>query len=260
MGRPPVRIVSGTLGTDELLLALVAPERIAALTRHVDDPRYSCASEAAGRVSRRVSGNAEEILAAAPDLVLVASYTRAAQVKLISLAQAPVYRFARFESFDDLRDNIRTLAKLCGVPERGANLVHELDRRLHSVHARIPIDRRRPRVLFVTRSLWTAGRGTTVHDILISAGGVNIAAQKGRTGWGRISPEELIAWAPEVVICQTPKSRTIRQHEWLGRQPGMAELFAVKRQRVWAVPARSMTSVSHHVATAVEDVHEVLYR
>jgi len=257
--RAPVRIISLTLGTDEMLLALVAPERIAGLTHLVDDPRASCATEQAKAVKNRVTANAEEILLASPDLVLVATYTQAAQVKLLAKSGAPIWRFGTFNSLDDLRQNIRMLSRLCGVRKRGEQLIQQMDARLRRVRERIPKGRR-PRVLFVTKGLWTAGKGTTVHDILTAAGAINLAALKGREGWSKMSAEEVIDWNPEIVIAQTQQAKTIPAHTWLARQPGLAELPAVKNQRVWAVPARAMTSVSQHVVEAVEAVQKVLFR
>lgn len=73
--KKPERIVSLTISTDEILLELVAVERIAALTYLVDDPGISNAVEKSKKVSARLDGNsAEAILALKPDLVIVADF------------------------------------------------------------------------------------------------------------------------------------------------------------------------------------------
>ncbi|HWQ08680.1 MAG TPA: hypothetical protein VN436_06230, partial [Holophaga sp.] len=72
----PQRVVSQTVGTDDLLLALAAPAQIAALSHLARDPRYSPSFQAAQRVPCLTNGTAEDVLRHRPDLVLAASYTQ----------------------------------------------------------------------------------------------------------------------------------------------------------------------------------------
>ena len=55
----PQRIVSLTLGTDEILLDLVEPERIAALTYLADDRGISFVTEKSRLVKSKIRSNAE---------------------------------------------------------------------------------------------------------------------------------------------------------------------------------------------------------
>ena len=52
----PKRIVSYSISTDEILMALVEPERIAALSRLVDDPGVSSIVKEAKQILNRVQG------------------------------------------------------------------------------------------------------------------------------------------------------------------------------------------------------------
>ena len=80
----PARIVSLTLGTDEMLAELVPIERVVAVTVLADD---SGISNVAGRYPKdlvRVNdANPERIIALAPDLVCVAPYNSADSLKLL---------------------------------------------------------------------------------------------------------------------------------------------------------------------------------
>ena len=72
-----VRVVSQTVGTDELLLALAAPEQVAALSHLARDPAFSAVPGEARRYPQlQVNGDAESILRYAPTLVLFANYSR----------------------------------------------------------------------------------------------------------------------------------------------------------------------------------------
>ena len=56
----PKRIVSYSISTDEILLALVEPQRIIALSRMVDDPGVSSIVKEAKQIPNRVQGNSLE--------------------------------------------------------------------------------------------------------------------------------------------------------------------------------------------------------
>ena len=56
----PKRIVSYSISTDEILIALVKPERIVALSRLVDDPGVSSIVKEAKQIPNRVQGNSME--------------------------------------------------------------------------------------------------------------------------------------------------------------------------------------------------------
>ena len=58
--RKPQRIVSQTLGTDEILLAICNPQRIVALSVLVDDPQYSNVTELAHHITGRTNAGAEQ--------------------------------------------------------------------------------------------------------------------------------------------------------------------------------------------------------
>ena len=58
----PVRVVSQTVGTDELLLAVAAPEQIAALSHIAREPSFSAVAEEARAYPAIEVGDAETIL------------------------------------------------------------------------------------------------------------------------------------------------------------------------------------------------------
>ena len=76
-----IRVVSQTVGTDELLLSLAEPGQIAALSHLARDPDYCVAAVEARRYPTLSSnGDAESVLRFNPTLVLCADYTRAEMV------------------------------------------------------------------------------------------------------------------------------------------------------------------------------------
>ena len=86
---PPRRIASAILSGDHILTALVAPDRLAAVTYLVDNPNLSNIASVVPASVPRIHAEIETILALQPDLVLVAGYTRATTVRLLVAAGTP---------------------------------------------------------------------------------------------------------------------------------------------------------------------------
>ena len=93
----PQRIISQTLATDEILLAICPLNRLMAVSTLALDPQYSNVVASARQVAQYVSDNVEQILSLQPDLVFVASYTRAETLELLKTATAPILRLTQFQ-------------------------------------------------------------------------------------------------------------------------------------------------------------------
>src|SRR5574341_1252655 len=126
--RKPQRIVSQTLGTDEILLAICDPQRIVALSELADDATLSNVTEPARHVTGRTHAGAEQILYFRPDMIFVASYSKAELLELLRVAHAPVFRFTNFDHLDDIKTNIRTIGYIIGEDERAEALVQHMER------------------------------------------------------------------------------------------------------------------------------------
>ena len=114
LAAPPNRILSGVLASDEILTALVPPERLVAVTYLVDEPGLSDVAKLLPPDLPRIYAEAENMLALRPDLVVLASYTRATTVRLLVAAGIPVVRFQWYRSFADIMNSIRMLAAAVG--------------------------------------------------------------------------------------------------------------------------------------------------
>ena len=102
---PPQRILTYSLGHDEMVIALVAPERIAAIGKFATNDSYSNITEQASELPIFEKG-AENVLAANPDLFIVSKFTKQGIVDLVREAGVPVVRPALENSADGNIPNI----------------------------------------------------------------------------------------------------------------------------------------------------------
>jgi iron complex transport system substrate-binding protein len=256
---PPQRIVSMTLSTDEILLAICSTTRITGFSALALDPKYSNIVAEARASAKPIVENAEQILRIEPDLVFVASYSRAETVEQLEAAGATVFRFANFISIEDIKQNIRTVGYAVGEDERAEELVAQMERDLSGIRARVSPDNQRPRILSYSADGYTAGRNTLFDDIARAAGAINVAAEQGLEGFPRISAEQVAAWQPDFIIAGADAGQHEETRRRLLENPAVATTNAARGGKIILVDNRSFLTVSQYVVRAVGALVDGLY-
>lgn len=243
----PARIVSLNMCTDELVLRLADPVRIASVTWLSQDPRNANMAEAARRVPAN-HGLAEEVLGFKPDLVVAGAYTTRATVSLLGRVGVTVREFGVPRNLAEMKAQITEMADLLGEPTRGQALLEEVEQRLQALAARRV---ERPlRAVVLRPSGFTVGRGSLVDEILTRAGLVNIAAELGVESYGQIALETVALGRAEVLILnETPDGPPSLAHEIL-HHPVIDRLGA--RLKLVALPSRLWTCAGPSVLDAIE--------
>ncbi|WP_375397120.1 ABC transporter substrate-binding protein [uncultured Sphingomonas sp.] len=134
----PMRVMSMNQCTDQLVLALLPPSRIASVTWLSRDPRYSAMVGAARRVAIN-RGAVEEVIATRPDLIVSDAFSNPAGRALLERLRQPLLSIADAEDIAAIRRNVRDLAAALGVPRRGAALIARMDRQMSAFAAAPPI-------------------------------------------------------------------------------------------------------------------------
>jgi iron complex transport system substrate-binding protein len=256
----PRRIVSQTLGTDEILLAVCSPERIVGLGKFALDPKYSNVVEQARAAGPPVVQNTEEILQLKPDLVLVASYSRAEIVEQLQSAGARVFRLANFDHIEGIKQNIRTIGRATGDDERAEALVAQMGRELDAIRARVSAaGNRRPRVMSYSPSGNTAGANTLFDEILRTVGATNVVAENGIEGFRKISAEQVAEWQPDFIIVGADANKFDETRQQLLANPAVAATKAARAGRIIVIENRYLLTVSHNVVNLVRALADGLY-
>lgn len=246
----PQRIASLTLGTDEILAELVSPDRIVCVTNLADDREISnVAGIYPPPVPRLRDSDPERIIGLNPDLVFVAPYNSADFLQVMERSGLPVYRNEAVTGIEQIETAIRDVGKRVGEEERADALVQRMRQRRQRLAEQLRDIPRRPRVLFWCAG-FTAGKETTIDDIIREAGGVNVAVERSLAGSAAIAPEHVIAADPDYILLSRwsgdEREGRIENH------PLLRNLRAVREKRVIALEARYLTSVSHFVMDGAE--------
>ncbi len=250
----PQRVVSQSVGTDELLLALADPGQIAALSHISHEPEFSPVAVEAKRFPALQDSDAESVLRFRPDLVLAASYTRPETLALLKRTGVRLVVLERFDTLEDVYASLRILGHALGQEARAEALIRQCLARVDALASRLkgvqPV-----RVLSAGLYPFTAGTGTTFQDLCDHAGALNVAAEAGLKGHAPTPSEKLLVWRVEVLVAAGDDSVRIR----LGELPCYRLLPAFKAGRVVVIPGPMMASVSHHRIATYEALARALH-
>ncbi len=193
----PKRIVSLNLCTDQFVMMLARPERIAAVSYHALNPDTSNLAEQAKNLPI-TSTLAEEVLTLKPDLVIAGTLTTRPTINLLRRLGYPVLEVPPANSIAEIRRNVRMIADAIGEPSKGKALIEAMDARLEA--AAIHPKDERPIAAPYYGGNNTSGHGTLIDESLRRAGFRNLAAEKGMWGPSRLSLEQLVLDQPDMIL------------------------------------------------------------
>lgn len=189
----PSRVMSMNVCADQLVLALLPPERIASVSWLSRDSQGSLMAAAAARVGIN-HGQAEEVLAQRPDLVVAGSFTTPTLRAMLKRIDYPLIEVDQPQSLADVRRVTRQVAAAVGERARGEAMIADMDRKFAALGRRPGT---RVGVVAWDGTGFSAGAGTLYAEIIAAAGARNLAA--GETGWRKPDVEALLRYDPPLL-------------------------------------------------------------
>jgi|GEM_PF-224164 len=241
----PIRVVSQTVGSDELLLAVAEPSQIAALSHLAIDPSFSAIVKEAQPYPRITpGGDAESILKFSPTLVLFANYSRVELVEQVRRAHVQVIVLDRYATLADAYANLRLLAHALGTDARAEKVIADCTHRVATLEAKLrgvkPV-----RVIAPSIYALIPGDQTTFQDLCDHAGAENLAATIGHL-YGHVSPpsEQMLTWPVDrIVVAGFNLNEAMAP---LRNLPPYSLMPAVRENRAVLIDPYEISCVSHH--------------
>ena len=229
----PQRIVSMNLCTDQLLLLLVDRSRIASLSYFASDPAYSyLAAQAEGIPANR--GQAEEVLAFAPDLVLTSQFSATLAANLLERLGERVERLGFAATADDVYAQIRQVAELTGTVVKAERLTLDLRAAVGAEQARLRPALQGKSAVFFASNGFSYGANSLQDAFITSLGMRNVAADAGLYGPAQFPLETLVAADPDFLFTDPRSALDAQLAHPLLRHPALAALS--RKARVLEVP------------------------
>lgn len=210
------RIVSLNTISDHILLELVEPDRLVAITEYT-----ATTHEERWRFGKRPTveraDQIELVIALEPDLVVISRFANEAYMERLREAGIQVFDLGEMLGVETTRANIRALGALLEVPERAERIEKEFVRQLWALETSVPADVHVPGMyLSLYGDHFSGGSaGTSYADVLHYGGVLDVAAEKGFSGWPQYGPEELLAIDPPLIVTSEGMGAAIREHSLL---------------------------------------------
>lgn len=264
----PMRIVSLTYGTDEILTSLLSPDRIASYSKYAGDGGISfLTKDEVAKVGRTVDMEPEHILALAPDLVIASTSTPRQTVEVLTHSGVPVYVSGIPTTVEEMKEKVRGVAKAVHEEEQGEALVSDMDSRLASLEeklSQIPPEKERVALGMSFRGI-LGKKGTLFSDVLrlahVKDGAAVYEVPKGADAY--LSLEILPKIDPDVILLPTWRVKagddTKAFEEGLLSNPALREVTAVKERRLVPFSEKYKYVMSQHVVDAVEAAAHAVY-
>ncbi|HEY6958774.1 MAG TPA: cobalamin-binding protein [Candidatus Limnocylindria bacterium] len=225
----PTRIVSIGPSITEFLFALGAGDRVVGVDEFSDEP-------AAAKQIDKVGGvkvNVEKVVSLKPDLVLTVKFSDGTIESLVSAGLTVLV--VDPQSIADVSRTAVLVGKAVGAD--GAKLSSAIDAQLSSVKEKVASATAKPRVFHEVDASdptkpFTVGPGSYIQDLIVLAGGTNVAANAG-SAYPQLSLEEVVKDDPEVIVLGDADYGTTPDQ--VAARPGWSAITAVKNKKIFGV-------------------------
>jgi iron complex transport system substrate-binding protein len=253
--QPVRRIVSLAPSLTETIYALGLQDRLVGDTDYCD---YPPDAQKKTKVGGAINPSLEKIAALHPDLVLMTKgLNRLETVHSLDTLGIPSYATDP-HTVDEIITSSKNLADVLGVPEVGAAVAGDMQRRLAALQERIRVFPAK-RVLFAvwTEPLISIGKDTFIADALRRAGALSIVDSS--QDWPQVNLEEIARLQPDFLVFAATHSETVpRDVEALSNLPAWRIIDAVRNRR-YAVISDAVNRPAPRIVAAIEDLARQLH-
>ncbi|OYY00129.1 MAG: hypothetical protein B7Y80_08260 [Hyphomicrobium sp. 32-62-53] len=246
---PPQRIASLNLCTDQMLMLLVEPSRIASVSFLAQRADSSVMYREAAALKANY-GRAEEVFVLHPDLVLAGTFTARATVSILERLGKRVELFEPATTFDDIRAQLLRMGDLVEERAKAEALVAAFDEQVRLLER----PQHRPLAAFYFANSYTSGRGTLPSSVLEAAGLRNLGAELGLEQTAALPLEVLVTSRPDLVVKGRTYDRPALAQE-IFVHPALAYLDARSEEAV--LPDTYMVCGTPHVLRAVQRLADI---
>jgi iron complex transport system substrate-binding protein len=250
----PQRIVSLAPSNTEVVYALGLGARVVGVTEFCNYPPEVKEKPKIGGYSKI---DLERVVGLNPDLVLATNIHAKSVVPELEKRGITVV-VVEPKNVNDVLTKIAFVGKLTGATESAAKVTAQMQARIDAVTSKVATVKTKPRVYYeIDKTFFTAGPGSFIDDMIVKAGGVNIAADA-KTAYPQLTAEAIIAKDPEVILLgsmnfgETP--------EVVRARPGWANITAVKTGRLIPITDEDVISrPGPRVVEGLELIARALY-
>ena len=253
----PKRIVPIAASTEDIVLSLVDPSRVAAVGTVPNN-----VPDASAKVEKHVKASAESMLSVQPDLVLIPNWVSPDAIGEMRNMQIPVYVYKTPTTVKEAKATIHEIADLLHASDE--SMIASMDADLKTVEELTnKHSGERPLVAFYSQFGLTGGKGSTFDDMCNYLKVNNAAAQIGLGPFDNGTREDLIKSNPDIIfipsVAYTSDGTTPATADQLYSDPALQGVKAIANRRVYLVDSSQVMSYSQFMTRAMVSMAQNIY-
>ncbi len=255
----PQRIVSLAPSNTEIVCALGKCDLLVGRDQFSDFP---ASVKSIPAMSDGFNPNYEQIVAAKPDLVLVAAISSPDVIQKLEELHVPILVVGKVNSnFESVKQDIQLVGKALGADAQATQVVNSMDARLAELKTKLAGAKTKPRVFWELDATdpakpFTPGPGTFVNELITLAGGENIAGSAD-SPYVQINAEQVVQSNPEIIIMSDAAYGIAP--ETVGKRPGWNVIDAVKNNRVFPIDDNLVSRPGPRVVDGLEAAAKLIH-
>ncbi len=259
LSAPAQRVVSLAPSNTEILFAVGAGSQVVGRDEFTNYPESAVTLPSVG--GSMGDYNIEQIVNLKPDLVLAAEINTPEQVKALEDLGVTVYYLSNPTDIEGMYVNLITVGKLTGKEPAATALVDSLKQRVAAAEDKVAGVTARPKVFYEldgseAAKPWTAGAGTFIDQLIIMAGGENVAASL-EGSWGQFSQEALLVANPDFILLGDAAYGTTA--EQVAARAGWETIQAVQTGQVLPFNDDTVSRPGPRLVDALEELVRILH-
>src|SRR3989337_1939633 len=250
LAKRPERIVSLAPNITEILFALQLGHKFAGVTDFCDFPEEARHKPKVGWL---ISPGIEKIISLRPDIVFATTEGNKPEI-VDELERMNIKTYVlNPHNINSVLSDITAIGTVTGQGIVAREIVTSLNRRIDSIKKKA-LEGRPKRVIYLvsTDPVISAGPGSFIHDLILTAGGVNILSDS-PIRYPRIDMEEIILKDPEVIIAPSDLIEQIQG--WKKRWGGIS---ALKNGMVYPINPDIISRPGPRIIDGLELINEYI--
>jgi iron complex transport system substrate-binding protein len=245
----PERIVSLVPSNTEILFAIGAGKKVVGVTTNDDYPKEVKNLPKVGDMTI----NAEKVVAQKPDIIFASSLNGKETIDKLKKLGLPVFVLDA--------NSIKGVYQSIDLAGQVTNQLHQSDKLIGSMEAEklrifqevARVKKGKPAKVWLESdpSLYTAGKGTLLNELVTIAGGDNVA--KNLNGWPQVSAEQVVKWNPDVIVSMYGDTSTIQ------KRAGWSTIHAVKEKKITSIDPDIVSRPGPRIIEAMRQLAKTFY-
>ena len=240
------KVVSVNVCSDQYVLLLADPSQILSLSSLSKDPKSSAMAKQAAEFAQN-NGRAEAIAIQQPDLVIAHQFTDPALLNMLQEIEIDVLQIPTLTALADIPAQVRFVGKALGRDGIAEDIARSFEAELNAYS---PVSGIAPLAAFFYPNGYALGAGTLSHEILTKGGARNLSAELGLQGGGRLSLEQVVLHAPDLLI-SSPSYGGFSRSEEMTTHPALADVPVVHSTPDWVCGTPNVLRAVAQIADSV---------